>query len=62
MKRLHRSNDSMIAGICSGIAETYDFDPTVVRLAFALIGICTGFFPLVFLYLVGWAIIPKQAY
>ena len=42
-KRLMRSNDRVIAGVCSGIAEYLDFDPTMVRLAYAFLTICTCF-------------------
>lgn len=32
-KRLYRSRkDRMIAGVCAGIAEYFDIDPTIVRL------------------------------
>ncbi len=32
-KRLYRSNrDVMICGVCGGIAEYFDIDPTIVRL------------------------------
>jgi subtilisin family serine protease len=34
MKRLHVSEtNKKILGVCGGIAETYDIDPTLVRLA-----------------------------
>ena len=34
MKKLYLSNtDKKIFGVCGGIAETYDIDPTIVRLA-----------------------------
>lgn len=33
MKRLYRSDrDKMICGVCGGIAEYFDLDPTLVRL------------------------------
>jgi phage shock protein C len=36
VKRLYRSqNDRMIAGVCGGLAEYFDADPTLVRLLFA---------------------------
>lgn len=40
-KKLYRSNDKRIAGICGGIAEYFNVDPTIIRLAwivFMLIG------------------------
>ena len=36
-KRLYRSNESkVIAGVCSGIAEYFDIDPTLIRLGWVL--------------------------
>lgn len=36
-KRLYRNeNEKMIAGVCSGIAEYFDIDPTLIRLAWVL--------------------------
>ena len=42
MKKLYKSNrQKMVAGVCGGIAEYFDIDPTMVRLgllAFCLLG------------------------
>ena len=38
-KRLTRSNDRVWAGVCGGIAEYLDFDPTMVRIAYAFLTI-----------------------
>lgn len=36
-KRLHKSRDNrMIAGICGGLGEYFDIDPTVIRLGWVL--------------------------
>ena len=44
MKRLTRSNtDRKLAGVCAGIAEYFDIDPTIVRIGwivFRLMGGC----------------------
>lgn len=57
-KKLYRSRENrMIAGICSGLGEYFDVDPTVIRLvaaAGALMGIG------IVAYLVAWIIIPQQ--
>jgi len=34
-KRLYKAEDGMICGVCKGIAEYFDIDPTIVRLAWA---------------------------
>lgn len=42
-KKLYRSKyDQKIAGVCAGIAEYLNIDPTVVRLIWALVGLCAG--------------------
>lgn len=42
-KRLYRSvDDRMIAGVCAGIADYFDIDPTLVRLLFVLGFFVTG--------------------
>ena len=41
--RLHKSaSDRKIAGVCGGIAETLNTDPTIIRLAFALLAVGWG--------------------
>jgi len=60
-KRLTRSRkDSMLAGICGGIADYMVVDPTVVRLVFALATFFTVVFPGVFIYLIMWIVVPKE--
>ena len=42
-KRLYRSKkDRMICGVCGGIANYFNIDPTLVRLAFVLIAMGAG--------------------
>ena len=38
-KRLYKSNDKRICGVCGGIAEYFDADPTVVRFIWGLLTI-----------------------
>ena len=60
LKRIKRDmNDRILAGVCSGIAHTYNFNPLWLRLLFVLSTIY--FFPwVVFIYLVGAILIPKN--
>ena len=58
-KKLYRSNDQLIAGVCAGLAEYFGFDPTIVRLVYALLTICTAFSG-VLCYLVLWIIMPSR--
>lgn len=42
-KRLYRIEEGkMICGVCSGIAEYFNIDPTIVRLGFVLVGCMAG--------------------
>ena len=47
-KRLTRSNDRVLAGVCAGIAEYLDFDPTMVRIAYAFLTLFTCFSGILF--------------
>lgn len=42
-KKLYKSRDKKIAGVCGGVAKYLDMDPTAVRLVWALVGLFTGF-------------------
>ncbi len=57
-KRLTRSNhDKKIAGVCSGIAEYFNVDPTVVRLIFLVATLMGG--PGLLLYIILWVVMPE---
>ena len=59
MKQLYRSTtDRKVAGVCGGIAEYFDMDPTVVRLIFAAVSIFSGVGILA--YIAAVIIIPEQ--
>jgi phage shock protein C len=57
MKKLYRSNsDRMIAGVCGGLADYINIDPTIVRLIFMILFLMgTGGF---WIYIILWAIVP----
>ena len=60
MKKLYLSKkDSKILGICGSIAETYDIDPTIVRLITIFLCLATGIVPLLLTYFIAWIIMPK---
>jgi phage shock protein PspC (stress-responsive transcriptional regulator) len=57
-RRLFRDpDDHLVAGVCSGIANYFDFNPVWVRLLFAL---ALAFFGTGFiLYIILWIVVPK---
>jgi phage shock protein PspC (stress-responsive transcriptional regulator) len=50
----------MLAGVCSGLAERFDISVTVMRLAFAIGAIFSGFGPAIILYVILWVIMPLE--
>ena len=58
-KKLYRSvEDRMVGGVCAGIADFFDIDPTIVRLVFVL-----GFFAsvsgLFWAYIIMMIVVPE---
>jgi len=61
MRRLHLSNkDKKISGVCGGIGETYDIDPTLVRLALVFLCLATAVVPVMITYIAAKFIIPSD--
>ncbi|MFV0483804.1 MAG: PspC domain-containing protein [Bacteroidales bacterium] len=58
-KRFYRkSSDKKIGGVCSGLADYFDIDPTIIRIIFAVLAIGYGIG--ILLYLLVWIIAPEQ--
>ena len=58
-KRLTRRLDNkMIGGVCSGLADYFNVDPTIVRVLFviALLSASAGFW----IYVILWIVMPPQ--
>ena len=56
-RRLYRSRaEKMIAGVCGGVAEYFNTDPTVIRLMWVLITLLGGAGVLV--YIILWIVMP----
>lgn len=53
------SHNRMIAGVCGGLAEWLDWDPTLVRLVYVLASILSAAFPGLLVYLLLWLLMPK---
>ena len=61
MRKLYLSKkEKKIFGVCGGIGEVYDIDPTLVRLVVVFLGFATGILPLVLTYFIAWVIVPKE--
>ena len=59
-KRLTKSTtDRMFAGVCGGIAEYFDVDPTLVRVAYVLFSVFSAAFPGLLVYIILAIIMPE---
>jgi phage shock protein C len=58
-RRLTRSRDAMIGGVAAGVANWIGADPTLVRIAWALLVVFTGGAALI-PYFVAWIVVPEE--
>jgi len=54
------STDKYISGVCGGIGESFGIDPTIIRLAWAVLTLMTGVIAGVILYGLAAAIMPED--
>ena len=59
MKKLYRSSNRIMAGVCGGIAEYFDIDPTLIRVAYVVLSLFSAAFPGVLLYIILIILIPN---
>ena len=58
-KKLTLSQDKKQGGVCGGIAEYFDVDPTLVRIGYAALTMFTAFCGII-LYPILWIIMPEK--
>jgi len=58
VKRLVRSKDRIIAGVCGGIAEWLGWSPFHVRVIYVVISVLSVAFPGILVYLILWFVMP----
>lgn len=59
-KRLYKSRNKILCGVCGGIAEYFGIDPTIVRLILIVL-VIPGFGTGVVIYIVGAVIMPERS-
>jgi phage shock protein C len=61
MRKIYLSKtDKKIFGICGGIGQAYDIDPTLIRLIAVFLCIATGIVPLLVTYILAWFFVPYE--
>ena len=60
-RRLYRSDtNKMLSGVCGGIGEYFNIDPTLIRLAWVILSVPTALFGGLVAYIIAAIIIPNR--
>jgi phage shock protein C len=57
-RRLRRSKNRLVAGVCGGIAEWLGWDATVVRVLYVVVSFVSFAFPGTLVYIILWIVMP----
>ncbi len=61
-KQLYKkSSDKMLCGVCSGLADYFNADKSLVRILFVLVALVTAFLPCLIAYIVVAIILPDES-
>lgn len=60
MKKLCKSRDKKLCGVCGGVAEYFCWDPSIVRIAWALLVILGG--ASLWIYIIAAIVMPESEY
>lgn len=61
-KRLYKSTDKKISGVCAGVAEFFGIDPTIVRVVYALLTFFTFGLVGVIVYAILAFVMPQRPF
>lgn len=59
-KKLTRSANKVLAGVCGGFAEYFDVDPTLVRIIYVALSFFSAGFPGLLLYIIMMLLMPEK--
>ncbi|HHT60846.1 MAG: PspC domain-containing protein [Paludibacteraceae bacterium] len=60
-KKLTKSSNKMVSGVCAGIAEYFGWDVTLVRVVYAILSFCSVGFPGIILYIILCIVMPPAS-
>ncbi len=61
-KKLYKSSDKKISGVCAGIAEFFEIDPTIIRIIYALVTLFSGAIGGVVVYAILAFVMPQSPF
>ncbi|MBQ0119023.1 MAG: PspC domain-containing protein [Bacteroidales bacterium] len=59
-KKLTKSTDKKLAGVCTGLAEYFGLDATLVRVLYVVLTVFSAGFPGIVLYIIMTLIMPEK--
>lgn len=59
-KKLTKSSNKQLAGVCAGIAEYFGWEVTLTRILYVVLSMFTGSFPGIILYIILMVIMPEK--
>ncbi len=60
-RKLHRSADRLIGGVCGGLAAYFGASPAIVRAGWVALTILSLLLPGLLVYLIFWTALPAAA-
>lgn len=62
-KKLYKSDtNKVISGVCGGLGEYFNIDPTIVRVGYLFVTLVSALFPGIILYLILLFVVPHKNY
>lgn len=61
-KKLYKSTDKKVDGVCAGIAEFFEIDPTIVRVVYALITLFSAGIGGIIVYIILSIVMPRRPF
>jgi phage shock protein C len=59
-RKLTRSHDQVVGGVCAGFAEYFGWDIALVRILYLVISIFSAAFPGILVYIIFWIVMPEK--
>lgn len=59
MKKLYLGRDKRLCGLCAGVGNYFNIDPTFIRITFVFLSLITALFPVFVIYLIMSLVVPQ---
>ncbi len=59
MKKLYLGRDKKLCGLCAGVGNYFNLDPTFIRIGITFLTLVTALFPMLVIYLVMSLVVPQ---